>query len=286
MTILELIQKTTAYFEKAGVPSPRLDVELLLAHVLCLKRMELYLQFERVLKDSELEALRPMVKRRSSREPLQHILGSVEFHGLQLNVGPDALIPRPETEILVETALSKMGKESNVDVLDLGTGTGAIILAIAQNRPNAQCMATDISEAALKLARINAEKNKLQERVEFRSGNLFEPLKTGEQFDLIVSNPPYIPSAEISTLQPEVQRDPINALDGGPDGLDIIRKIISSSPALLKSDGFLIMEIGHDQSVAVLELLKAAGFRNTESVNDLQGYARIVTGQKPSNSPP
>ncbi|MBI4027438.1 MAG: peptide chain release factor N(5)-glutamine methyltransferase [Verrucomicrobia bacterium] len=281
MTILELIQKTTAYFEKAGVPNPRLDVELLLAHILRLKRMELYLQFERVLTDPELDQLRPQVKRRAGREPLQHILGSVDFCGLEFLTTPAALIPRPETELLVQTAVRLLGKESRGVVLDLGTGGGAIALAVANACPGARCVATDIAEESLVLARTNAEKTALQDRVEFRRGNWFEPLTAGETFDLIVSNPPYIPSGEIPALQPEVRHDPPQALDGGPDGLDAIRKLAAGAIAFLKTGGHLLLEMGAGQDVVVWELLEARGYSEIAVIADLQKIPRIAQARKP-----
>ncbi len=280
VTILDLIQKTTSYFEKCGVPNARLDVELLLGHVLKLRRMELYLQFERVLTEKELDELRPMVKRRSSREPLQHILGSVDFCGLELMVSPQALIPRPETEILVQNCITILEKE-NGTVLDVGTGSGAIALAVAHACPRIRCVAVDVSEDALTLARSNAEKSGLKERVDFRAGDLFGPVGKDEMFDLIVSNPPYISTGEISNLQPEVQRDPRAALDGGVDGLDVIRKLISGSASHLKPGGWLLMEIGHDQLSRVKQLLEENGWGGIRFVNDLQGVARVVLAGRP-----
>ncbi len=282
MTILELIQKTTAYFEKANVPNPRLDVELILAHVLRLKRMELYLQFERGLTSQELDSLRPLVKRRADREPLQHILGTIDFFGLELQTTPQALIPRPETEILVQTAVVVLGKESDAKIGDVGTGSGAIALAILHACPSVTCVATDISQEALTLARSNAEKIGLSVRIDFRLGNLFETMLPGETWDMIVSNPPYIPSDQIPKLQPEVRHDPIQALDGGIDGLEIVRKLISDSTNFLKKNGWLIFEIGHDQSSEVKKLLEANEYTSVEIVQDLQKYPRVVKAQKSS----
>lgn len=279
MTLLDLIQKTTAFFEKSGVPDARLDVELLLAHVLDLKRMDLYLQFERVLSEAELDRLRPLVRRRATREPLQHLVGTVEFCGLQLAVTPQALIPRPETEGLVEKALHLLDRPA-ATVLDMGTGTGAIALAIARARPAARCVAIDLSEEALALARVNGEKHGLLSRVDFRPGNLFEPLKPDERFDLIVSNPPYIPSDDIPGLQPEVRFDPVLALNGGADGLEMIRKLAAGAGIFLKEGGWLVMEIGHRQAPAVRELLKATGWQAVEFEKDFQGMDRVAAARK------
>lgn len=280
VTILELIQKTTAYFEKSGVPNPRLDVELLLAHALKLRRMDLYLQFERELTEGELTILRPMVKRRAAREPLQHIVGTVDFHGVELIVSPAALVPRHETEQLVEAAVSLLGKESRASVLDVGTGTGAILLAIVHAIPGARGVGVDVSGGALELAKANAEKTGLAARIEFRQGDLFEAMKPGEAFDLLVSNPPYIPTGEIPKLQPEVQQDPREALDGGADGLDVIRRLISQGATHLAPGGWLLIEIGHDQAPRVKPLLEENGWIEIRFVNDLQGIARIAQARK------
>lgn len=280
VTILELIQKTTAWFEKAGVPDPRLDVELLLAHVLHLKRMDLYLQFERPLTEPELDTLRPLVKRRAAREPLQHILGSVEFWGLELSVNRQALIPRPETEILVQAALALLGNEPSGIILDIGTGTGAIALALLHACPKLRCVATDLSADALDLAQANAQKTGVQERVEFRRGNLLEPIQPGEAFDLVVSNPPYIPTGEIPGLQAEVRHDPTLALDGGADGLDLIRKLITGAPPFLKSGGWLLFEIGHNQADRVRQLLTGSFWSDLDFVRDLRGIPRVAKARK------
>ncbi len=280
VTILDVIQKTTAYLEKAGVPNPRLDVELLLAHVLHLKRMDLYLQFERQLTKQELDALRPLVKRRTSREPLQHILGTVDFCGLELSVTSQALIPRPETEILVQTAIAKIDKGSEVVILDIGTGCGAIGLALCNACPRLRCVATDFSEKVLALALENAVKTGLQSRVEFRRGDLFEPLKEGETFDLIISNPPYIPSSEMAVLQPEVQYDPPLALEGGLSGLGVIRRLIAEAPPFLKPGGWFLFEIGHHQADLVRQFLEENGWNEISFTHDLQGILRVAQARK------
>jgi release factor glutamine methyltransferase len=280
MNILELIQKTSAYLEKAGVPNPRLDVELLLAHALQLKRMDLYIQFERNLTESELHKLRPLVKRRSSREPLQHILGNVDFSNLTLSVSNKALIPRPETEILVQKAAEFLGKNSSGKILDIGTGTGAITLGILHSCPTVSATAVDISEDALWLAKKNAADTQLESRIEFRKGNLFDSMKTDETFEMIISNPPYIPSNEIPNLQKEVQFDPILALDGGKDGLDYIRKIVSEGLNFLNPNGVLLMEIGINQHEAVRKLFEENRYMNIEFYKDLQQVYRIAKAQR------
>jgi release factor glutamine methyltransferase len=278
MNILELLQKTTVFFEKAGVLSPRLDIELILTHVLRMKRMDLYLQFERSLSEAELNTLRSLVKRRAAREPLQHILGSVDFCGLEILTTKDALIPRPETEILAQIAIDKLGKTNAKRALDIGTGTGALTLAILHACPQARAVAVDISTEALKLAESNAVRNHLQERVQFRQGDLFDPV-VSETFDLIVSNPPYIPSGEIAGLQPEVQYDPLIALDGGPDGLDLIRKLAGNAMNFLTKGAPLLLEIGHNQSNPVLDLFKEKSWAHAVFHHDLQGIPRFVCAQ-------
>jgi len=276
VTILELIQKTTPFLEKAGIPTPRLDIELMLAHVLGLKRMELYLRFERKLTETELDTLRPMVRRRSLREPLQHILGVVEFCGLELAVAPQALIPRPETEILVETVAKAIGQDGQGILLDVGTGTGAIALATTTVCPGIRCVATDISEPALTLARENARKHGLHDRIEFRQGDLFQPIRPGEVFDWVTCNPPYISSEQILTLQPEVRFDPVQALDGGSDGLAMIRRLIEGAHAILKADGHLLFEIGDGQADAIGGLLPPATYKVFRLLPDLAGAPRVA----------
>lgn len=279
VTILELIQKTTGYFEKAGVPTPRLDIEWLLAHALGLRRMDLYVQFERVLTEAELDRLRPLVKRRAAREPLQHLVGTVEFCGIPLAVDRRALIPRPETEILVDRALALLPQEEAV-ALDLGTGSGAIALALLAARPAWRVIATDLSAEALALARENAARLGLESRVTFREGDLFAPLIAGEVFDLVAANPPYLPTAQIASLEPEVrEHDPRVALDGGAAGLDVIRRIADEAPKALKSGGRLLLEVGHDQADAVAGLLRERGWTEIAFSADLQGCRRIVEAQ-------
>jgi release factor glutamine methyltransferase len=282
VTILELIQKTTAFFEKAGVPAPRLDVELLLAHVLGLRRMDLYVQFERNLAEAELDRLRPLVKRRAAREPLQHIVGEVEFCGLPLGCDRRALVPRPETEILVERALALLPAQgAAAAALDLGTGTGAIALALLAARPSWRAVATDLSPDALALARENAARARLAERVEFREGDLFAPLAEGERFDLVASNPPYVPSAALAGLQAEVRdHDPKLALDGGADGLEVVRRLAAGAAGALKPGGWLLLELGHDQADAATALLREHGWTGVAFTPDLQGHRRVAEARR------
>ena len=268
-SVLEVIQATTAYFQKNGVESPRLNIEHLLAHVLGKRRMDLYMEFERTLADAELEPLRGLVKRRAAGEPLQHLLGTAEFCGLTFACDARALIPRSETERLCELILKEPAPGR---VLDVGTGSGVIALTLAAALPQAQVEAVDISEDALALARENATRLALAERVRFSRSDLLAGVE-GE-FGLIVANLPYIDRAVISTLSREVQRDPLSALDGGAGGLDLLRRFIAEVPRHLR--GRLALEIGHDQSEALVALLGQHNFQDIRPVSDYQGRNRFL----------
>jgi len=265
VTVLEAIQKSADFLAKKGVESPRLQTELLLAHLLRLPRMNLYLNFERALAPAEVDALRELVRRRGRREPLQHITGSTSFCGLEIAVNRHALVPRPETELLAElgwTFLSTLNPQPST-CLDFGTGTGCIAIALAAKCPAAKITATDISTDALALAKENAVRHNVAERIEFLQGDGFAAFesddvsphsKTGSphQFNLIISNPPYISSTEIAALQPEVRDfDPRGALDGGADGLDFYRLIASQAAAFLKPGGKVMLEFGDGQAEAI-----------------------------------
>ena len=270
-TVLEVLQATSGYFAKAGVESPRLNIELLLAHVLGKKRMDLYMEFDRPLAEKELEPLRDLVKRRAQGEPIQHLLGTVEFLGRVFRSDKRALIPRPETEQLAEH-LVKSQTPPPGRVLDVGTGSGVLALTLAGEWPAAEVHAVDISEPALALAKENAVALGLAERVTFHLGNLLEPV-TG-LFGLIVANLPYVPSGDIPGLSKEVQHDPVLALDGGPDGADLVRELVAGARPLLK--GRLALEIGHDQSEGLAHELQAAGYRDIEPSSDYQGRNRFL----------
>jgi release factor glutamine methyltransferase len=251
MTVLEAIQKSADFLGKKNVESPRLQVELLLAHLLKMPRMKLYLNFDRALTTAETDALRELVKRRGQREPLQHIVGSTSFCGFEIAVNRHALVPRPETEMLAELGWNFLATRhsSPVTALDFGTGTGCIAIALAAKCPVAKIIATDISADALALAKENAAKNNVSERIEFVQGDGFATLETGARFDLIISNPPYIASAEIETLQPEVKNfDPRAALDGGADGLDFYRRLATEAKTFLKPGGKIMLEFGDGQA--------------------------------------
>jgi len=302
VTVLEAIQKSAEFLAKRGVESPRLQTELLLAHLLKLPRMKLYLNFERVLTPAETDALRELVKRRGQREPLQHITSSTSFCGFEIAVNRHALVPRPETELLAESGWKSLTGEgrhsadpnlgtatrrpSQTDfptALDFGTGTGCIAIALAAKCPSAKIVATDISADALVLARQNAARNNVAERIQFLQGDGFDAFQSEGrvtrvpnseietkvrdscnsslrkiEFDLIISNPPYIPSAEIAMLQPEVRDfDPRGALDGGADGLDFYRKLAAEAKPFLKPGGKIMLEFGGGQADAIRTIFEA-----------------------------
>ena len=259
MTVLEVIQKSTSFLEGKGVESPRLQTELLLSHVLKLPRMKLYLNFERALTDTELGEIRELVKRRGQREPLQHIVGSTSFCGLEIAVNRHVLVPRPETELLAEAGwqfLSNLNPQPST-ALDFGTGSGCIAIALAARCPPVLVTALDASAEALSVARENARRNGVTERIEFIQGDGFKALSADARFDLIISNPPYIPTAEIASLEPEVQDfDPCSALDGGADGLEFYRRIAAEAVVLLKPDGKIMLEIGDGQAAAITKIFE------------------------------
>ncbi|MBI5844377.1 MAG: peptide chain release factor N(5)-glutamine methyltransferase [Deltaproteobacteria bacterium] len=279
-TVGKALQWTAGYFSEKGVDSPRLTAEVLLAKILSLTRTQLFLRFDQPLTAVELADFKNIIKRRASREPLAHITGEREFFSLPFSVSPDVLIPRPETEMLVETALSAMDSMKDLapmSVLDLGTGSGAIICALAWERPGNAFTGLDRSEKALSVARKNAEKLGLG-HIRLLASDWFSALPVGEKFHVIVSNPPYIPSRVIPTLSPEVCRhEPVSALDGGPDGLDAIRAIISRAPEFLHPGGCLIFEIGFDQKEAATALFTESGrFGEPEFVKDYAGHFRVA----------
>ena len=271
-TVLEVIQSTTAYFQKHQVESARLNIEHLLAHVLGKKRMDLYLEFDRPLSDKDLEPLRDLVRRRASGEPLQHLLGTVEFLGHTFLSDKRALIPRSETEELCETLIRERKETPPRRVLDVGTGSGVIALSLASAFPEAQVEAVDLHENALSLTRENAAKLGIADRVRIYESNLLSAVE-GE-FDLIVANLPDIPAGEIPALSREVQHDPLSALDGGAEGTDLIHRLIAEAKAHLAGD--LALEIHHDQAERVSEELAKHEFRDIRSTTDYQGRNRFV----------
>jgi release factor glutamine methyltransferase len=276
LTVLEIIRKTTEYFAARSVESPRLNAELLVGHALGKKRMQLYLEFERPLAETELEKIRPLVRRRAQHEPLQYILGETEFAGVKLRVDRRALIPRPETELLVELVTARWGADRSGRLLDLGTGSGAIALALASSRPGLQITATDASDAALELARENAVNLGLTEKVTFARADWYEGLD-GPAFDVVVSNPPYLTADETAATAPEVRDfEPAGALTAADGGVADLARIIAGAPARLAPGGFLALETGPGQHERLISLARQAGFSRVESRRDLTGRDRFV----------
>jgi release factor glutamine methyltransferase len=276
LTVLEIIKRTTEFFAGKGVESPRLNAELLVGHALARTRMQLYLEFERPLTEPELEKIRPLVRRRGQREPLQYIVGEVEFHGLRLKVDRRALIPRPETELLVAHVIALCAAAPPARILDLGTGSGAIAIALATMLPGAAVTAVDLSAGALALARENAAAAGVEARISFVASDWFAALPPG-RFDAIVGNPPYLSAAETAETAPEVRgHEPALALTAPGDGVDHLARIIADAPHFLADGGLLALETGIAQHARLRELATAAGFARTESRPDLTGRDRFV----------
>jgi release factor glutamine methyltransferase len=274
MSLLEVLKGASEFLGKQGVESPRLNAEHLLAHVLGLKRMDLYLQFDRPLGETERAPLRDLIRKRGNGVPLQHLLGSVEFCGRIFKSDARALIPRPETEQLVERALTYRNLSA---ILDVATGSGVISISLSLERPDASITATDISEEALSLARENASQLGA-DRIRFHKADLIHD--TGESFDLITANLPYIPTREIPMLSREVRNDPLLALDGGADGLDLVRKLAPLACTNLNSGGHLLLEIGVNQSGEVINCLAGHNYRDIKALPDYQGIPRFIEAVK------
>lgn len=287
-SIGRLLSWTSDYFNSHGIDSPRLTAELLLSHSLSIKRLDLYLQHDKPLSQEELACFKSLIKRRVDREPVAYITGTKGFWTLDLDVTPDVLIPRPDTECLVESAihaLADIHEEDPLNILDLGTGSGAIILAIASERPDNRYYAVDLSNKAVHIARKNRGNNNIKAPVFFIRGHWFSPFIKHQFFDLIVSNPPYIPRADIAQLEPEIMRyEPMLALDGDTDGLSCIRSILEEAPAYLKEGGYLMMETGFDQKQAVMKIAVDCGcYEKIEYIKDTAGHDRVVTMRKRRN---
>jgi release factor glutamine methyltransferase len=276
MTVLEVLHSTTAYFKKRKIDNPRLNAEHLLAHVLDRGRIELYLEFERALGENELATLRELVRRRGQGEPLQHLLGIVEFCGHLFLCDKRALVPRPETEELVGF-LTSNDEHRTSNIVDVGTGSGVIALSLASKFPEAQIVAVDVSEEALSLARENAERLGLSERVQFLQSDLLEAVDG--KFDLIVANLPYIAAQDRHTLSREVLHDPEVALFAGEHGVELLRKLIEQAPARFRPGGMLALEIGAGQSEALLLILADKNYRDISSKNDYSGRTRFLFGR-------
>jgi release factor glutamine methyltransferase len=277
VTVLEVLQNTADFFARRGIESPRLNIEHLLADTLGKRRIDLYLEFDRTLSEEELAPLREKVRRRVEGEPLQYLLGSWDFFGRAFRTDQRALIPRLETEVLVEIGLKVIRAQPSCRnrLLDIGTGSGVLAITFALECPNLQVVGSDISPLALNLARENAKIHGLDDRIEWIQSDLLGSV--AGSFDFAVANLPYISTAELPKLAPEVQRDPHLALDGGAEGLAVIRRAIQDVPKVLTEGGFVILEVGFDQADRVTDLMTAQKFRDISIENDYQGVQRFVT---------
>jgi release factor glutamine methyltransferase len=282
-TILTVLRKAAEFLQEKGVDEARPSAEIMLAHVLGCRRLDLYLRFDQPLKEAELEAFRSCTRRRLKGEPVQYITGEMEFYGLAFAVTPAVLSPRPEAEHLVEETILELKRiavsDSPARALDIGAGSGAIAVAVAMHAENARFVAVDISEEALRVARANAERHGVAERIDFLRIDILstEAALIAGPFDIIVSNPPYIPDGEIETLQSEVRDfEPRPATSGGADGLRFYRRIAELSPALLAPGGTMLLEIGFGQAEAVCAIFTAGGFTHEKTVMDYSGIQRVM----------
>jgi release factor glutamine methyltransferase len=289
-TIIKLLKWTTSYFESHDIEGPRIEAEILLAHVLQVQRIDLYLQYDRPLSENELSQFKSLIKRRIKKEPVAYIVGSKEFWSMDFMVSKDVLIPRPETEFLVEAAINLLPQDSPSNensmpkrILELGTGSGAVVLALISVLPGHLFFASDRAAAAAILARQNAEHHGFESKVNFFCADWFEAFKNKRPvFDMIVSNPPYISSRVVGELQPEIVRyEPISAIDGSEDGLACIRHIIYTAHRYLRSKGHLLLEIGYDQKHDVRKIIDSCEkYENIVYTKDYSGYDRIVQMRK------
>jgi len=288
-TVLELLNWTTRYFKNAGIERPRLNAELLLSKVLGLERIMLYARFGEVVGEVERAQFRALVRKRAARFPLQYLLGRTEFYGRPFEVSPAVMVPRQETELVVEKCLQKLpGTGAGRLCCDIGTGSGVIAVTLAAERAELDVIATDSSAQALDVAKRNAEAHGVAGRISFVCGNLAEPvletLAAQERpLALFVSNPPYVPTAEIESLEPEVRDyEPRNALDGGPDGLRVIRDLVGQAARALHDGGWLVLELGEGQAGAVVEMIEEAGGLRMDSIElekDGSGSLRVLAAQ-------
>jgi len=282
ITVLESINLSTQYLSQKGIGSPRINAELLLANILCCKRLDLYLSFERPLSEAEMQKYREHIKRRGNFEPLQYIVGKVEFYGLELKVNPSVLIPRPESELLVENILDPFPKEEKLIVLDIGCGSGNIAIALAVNLPQSKIVSTDISDEALLIAKENSERHNVSGRIKFVKHNILKnDLNNFPMFDIVVSNPPYISKESFSSLQKEIKDyEPGIAVTDEKDGLSFYREISAKISAKLKEKGKLFFEVAQGQSEEVVEIMAKNNFKNIVVIKDYQNIGRIIFGER------
>ena len=282
ITVLESINLSANYLAQKGIESPRINAELLLADILKCKRLDLYLSFDKPLGNAEVDKYREYIKRRGNFEPLQYITGTVEFYDLELNINSDVLIPRPETEILVETLLRQLKNKSDATVLDIGCGSGNISIALAVNIPSLKIYSTDISQGALNVSKQNAEKISVMDKIEFINHNILtEELNQFPEFDVIVSNPPYVSSNEFSSLQKEIKEfEPRKAVTDDADGYTFFKVISAKSFGKLKEGGKLFFEMAQGQSSEVFEIMKTNNYKNIEIIKDYQKIDRVIFGER------
>lgn len=282
-TIARVLAWATDDFRSRGIESPRLDAELLLAHVLGVDRVRLVLEAPRHLEPNELAAYRELIQRRRKREPIAYIRGEREFYGLPMRVDRRVLVPRPDTEILVDVALERTSRvHLDGELLDLCTGSGCVALAFSHRRPTWRVTGIDISEDAVRVARDNAERLGAVPGVRFLVSDLDDALPDEAKFDLVTANPPYIASRELDTLDSDVREfEPRVALDGGADGLDTVRRVVSVAAARLRASGVVALEVGAGQAPAVAALLESSGFSTLRKTSDYGGHERVVSGEMP-----
>lgn len=277
-TVQRILEWTAGFLKQKGIESPRLEAELLLAHARKCPRIRLYTDFTEIVSESDRAIMRELVQRRARREPLAYIVGTKEFYGRAFDVGQGVLIPRPETEILVDVCLERIPRDESRQIIEVGFGSGCISITIARQRPQCEILATDISSQAMEIASRNVARYDVGSRVTLVAGDVLEPvLQTGRKYDGLVSNPPYIRDDERSTLEPEVAvHEPPEALYAGQDGLNIVRRIVQQAPAVLKPGAFLALELDPAQCSTAVSLLTSAGFETVSVRRDLSGNERIV----------
>ncbi len=281
-TTRRVLEWTRGHFEKQDIDDPRLTSEILLGHVLSLPRVKLYMDLDRPLSKEELATYRALIQRRLAFEPTQYLVGFKDFYGRRFAVDKRVLIPRSETELLVEAVLHDVKKDAPSRVLDVCTGSGCIGVTIAAERPQASVWATDLMAGAIEVGKKNAEAHQVDGRVTFFQGDLLAAVPQGTRFDVIVSNPPYVKTGELATLQKEVRHEPREALDGGPEGVTLIARLVEGALPLLKPGGLFAMEIGEDEGTAVRDLLTRAGYHDVKIEKDLARHERLALGRAPS----
>lgn len=282
ITVLEALNGASDYLQNKGIKSARLNSELLLAHIFNCKRLELYLAFERPLQNNEIELYRNMIKRRGTFEPVQYIIGKVEFYGLKFEVNSSVLIPRPETELLVEAIIASIHTEKEIRILDIGSGSGNISIALAKNISNSKVIGIDISDEAVETSKRNARLNGLDNQIIFLKKNILDGIDIDEnKIDVVVSNPPYISAADFPNLDSELKLyEPKIALTDESDGLSFYRKISFLAKSILRNNGKLFFEIGAGQSERVREILIEDDYKNIIIKKDYSGIERIIIGEK------